>query len=187
MGTPYSVSASVTVTAPGAGTPGGSITVSDGTDNCVITLPAPSCNLTSTTTGAKTLTATYDGDASFNGSVSAGVPHAVNPAGPTPTTTAVTLVNPTTAVYGQTVNVTVQVTASSGALAPTGGVTVTAGGEHLQRDARTGERARRGRIVRTRATARPRRSRRTPSPRRTRATRRSRAACPRAAATAASR
>ena len=126
-GSPYSVSASVAVTAPGAGTPGGSITVSDGTDNCVITLPAPSCNLTSTTTGAKTLTATYGGDASFNGSVSAGVPHQVNPAGPTPTTTAVTLVNPGTAVYGQAVNVTVQVTASSGAVAPNGSVTVTAG------------------------------------------------------------
>ena len=124
---PYSVTASVTVNAPGAGVPGGSITVTDGTDNCVITLPAAACNLTSTTTGAKTLTATYGSDASFNGSASLGVPHQVNPAGPTPTTTAVTLVAPATAVYGQTVSVTVQVTAGSGVLPPDGGVTVTAG------------------------------------------------------------
>jgi len=124
----YSLTVSVAPVAPGAGTPGGTITVSDGTDNCVITLPAPSCNLTSTTSGAKTLVATYAGDSSFNGSVSAGVPHQVNSGGPTATTTAVTLVNPATAVFGQTVSVTVQTTASGGAVAPDGSVTVTAGG-----------------------------------------------------------
>ncbi len=127
VNTAYAVTASVTVTSPGQGTPAGSITVSDGTDSCVITLPNPSCNLTSTTTGAKNLVATYNGDASFNGSVSASAPHNVSPAGPTPTTSAVTQVTPSPAVYGQTVSVTVQVTASSGALAPTGGVVVTAG------------------------------------------------------------
>ena len=127
VNTPYSVTVSVAPIAPGAGTPGGTITVSDGPDNCVITLPAPSCNLTSTTSGGKTLVATYAGDGNFNGSVSAGVSHQVNPAGPTATTTAVTLVNPATAVFGQAVAVTVQVTASGGAVAPGGSVAVTAG------------------------------------------------------------
>jgi hypothetical protein len=127
VGAAYSVTVSVVPVAPGAGTPGGAITVSDGTDNCVITLPAPSCNLTSTTSGAKTLVATYAGDASFSGSVSAGVAHQVNAGGPTATTTAVTQVNPATAVFGQAVSITVQVTASGGAIAPDGSVTVTAG------------------------------------------------------------
>src|SRR6185369_16116201 len=44
-------------------------TITDGTSNCTITLPAPPlCNLTSTTPGQKTLTATYSGDGNFNGS-----------------------------------------------------------------------------------------------------------------------
>ncbi|MEO7252943.1 MAG: Ig-like domain repeat protein [Casimicrobium sp.] len=77
VGSPIAVAATVSVTAPGAGTPGGTITVSDGTANCVITLPAASCNLTPTSTGAKTLTATYGGNGSFNNSTSAGVSHTV--------------------------------------------------------------------------------------------------------------
>jgi hypothetical protein len=75
---PIAVTAGVAVTAPGAGTPSGTIAISDGTSNCVITLPATSCNLTPTSAGAKTLTATYGGDASFNSSVSAGAAHTVN-------------------------------------------------------------------------------------------------------------
>ena len=79
VGQAYAVTASVAVNAPGAGTPTGAITVSDGTDACTITLPATSCNLTSTTTGGKTLTATYNGDTNFNPSpASAGVAHTVN-------------------------------------------------------------------------------------------------------------
>src|SRR5262249_9093260 len=55
-GQAYAVTANVTVNAPGMGTPTGTITVSDGTGGtCTITLPATSCNLTSTTAGAKTL------------------------------------------------------------------------------------------------------------------------------------
>jgi hypothetical protein len=74
---PIAVTATVAATAPGAGTPTGSITVSDGTDSCVITLPATSCNLTPTTDGAKTLVATYSGEARFLGSASAGTAHDV--------------------------------------------------------------------------------------------------------------
>ena len=80
VGQAYTVTVSLTVNSPGAGTPTGTITVSDGTDTCTITLPATSCNLTSTTPGAKTLTATYNGDGvNFNASPpSAGAPHTVN-------------------------------------------------------------------------------------------------------------
>lgn len=79
VGQAYAVTASVAVNSPGAGTPTGTITVSDGSQTCTITLPATSCNLTSTTAGNKTLTATYNGDANFNQSpASAGVMHTVN-------------------------------------------------------------------------------------------------------------
>jgi hypothetical protein len=57
----------------------GTITISDGIASCPITLPATNCNLTPTSAGAKTLTATYRGDARFNGSTSPGVGHTVNP------------------------------------------------------------------------------------------------------------
>ena len=75
---PIAVTASVTVTPPGVGTPAGTIAVGDGTANCLITLPATGCNLYPSGAGTKTLTATYAGDAFLNGSVSAGVSHTVN-------------------------------------------------------------------------------------------------------------
>jgi len=62
---------------PGAGSPTGDVTVSDGTDDCTGTVAAGTCTLTPTTSGTKTLTATYAGDANFNGSVSTGVSHTV--------------------------------------------------------------------------------------------------------------
>ena len=80
LGAPIAVTASVAVTAPGAGTPTGTITVSDGSANCVITLPATGCNLIPLSAGATTLTATYAGDGSFLGSVSPGVGHTVTTA-----------------------------------------------------------------------------------------------------------
>ncbi|MBK7474276.1 MAG: Ig-like domain repeat protein [Betaproteobacteria bacterium] len=126
---PIAVTAGVVAVVPGAGTPTGTIVVtsSPGGENCTITLPATSCNVTPAAAGAKTLTAAYSGDANFEVSASAGVGHTVNPGGATPTTTAVTLVNPATAVFGQTVAVTVAVTAGSGVVAPSGSVTVNAG------------------------------------------------------------
>ncbi len=119
VNTAYTVSFAVAVTAPGAGTPTGNVTVSDGTDSCVAAASAGSCALTSTTVGAKTLVATYAGDANFAGSVSAGAAHTVNLIG---TTTTITGVNPATIVLGQAV--TVSFTVSGGA---TGNVTVSDG------------------------------------------------------------
>ena len=80
VGMPIAVIAGVSVTFPGSGSPSGTITVSDGTANCVITLPATACSLTPLTVGAKTLTAVYAGDANFTGSTSPGVAQTVNAA-----------------------------------------------------------------------------------------------------------
>ena len=127
VGQSYAVGASVAINAPGAGTPTGSISVSDGTGaTCTITLPATSCNLTGTTAGAKTLTATYNGDANYNASpTSSGAPHTVNKAD---TTAAVTGDSPDPSTPGQVVTVTYSVSVTSpGAGAPTGNVLVSDG------------------------------------------------------------
>jgi hypothetical protein len=43
----------------------GTVTISDGTTSCQLTLPAASCTITTTVAGAKTLTVTYAGDDNF--------------------------------------------------------------------------------------------------------------------------
>ena len=61
---------SVAVNAPASGTPTGNVTVSDGTQSCTGTVAAGTCNITFTSAGAKSLTATYAGDTNFNSSTS---------------------------------------------------------------------------------------------------------------------
>lgn len=119
VGETIPVTYSVTVNAPGAGTPGGSVTVTDGTDACVGSVAQAACALTLTTAGAKTLTATYAGDADFQSSFGT-EPHQVTGA---PTTLTMSDV-PDPSVVGQSVTVSFQVTASAGGT-PTGNVTVT--------------------------------------------------------------
>ena len=46
IGYPITVTASVAVIAPASGTPSGSVTITDGSANCVITLPANHCTFT---------------------------------------------------------------------------------------------------------------------------------------------
>jgi hypothetical protein len=65
LGQPSVVTATVAVTAPGAGTPTGTIAISDGAASCSILLPASTCNLTPTSAGTKTISANYSGDAAF--------------------------------------------------------------------------------------------------------------------------
>ncbi len=123
-GQSYSVAAGVAVNAPGAGTPTGSLTVSDGSATCTINFPSTSCNLTSTTAGAKNITATYNGDGSFNSSTSAAAAHQVNKAN---TTTTVTSTG-SAAVVGQAYAVNWSTTVSSpGAGTLAGNVTVSDG------------------------------------------------------------
>src|SRR5439155_309503 len=84
-----------------------------------------SCALTPTTAGAKTLVATYAGDANFATSASAGTAHTVNTAA---TTTAITGQTPNPSTLGQPVSFTFTVTATApGSGTPTGTVTVTDG------------------------------------------------------------
>ncbi|HEV8122979.1 MAG TPA: Ig-like domain repeat protein [Gemmatimonadales bacterium] len=122
QGQAYTVDYTVSVTAPGAGTPTGSVIVSDGLDTCSGTVAAGSCSLTSSTTGTKSLVATYQGDGDFTGSASPGVSHTVNSAG---STTTITSDNPDPSVIGQGITVNFSVTSGGGT--PTGAVTVSDG------------------------------------------------------------
>src|SRR6185503_12791878 len=92
------VNFTVVAVAPGAGTPTGNVTVSDGVDSCTGSVAAGSCSLILSTPGARTLTATYVGDSNFNGSSSAGEPHTVNLFA---TTTTITADTPDPSVVGQ--------------------------------------------------------------------------------------
>ena len=90
VGQAVTVNFTVVANAPGAGTPTGNVTVSDGVNSVVATVAAGTGSLTLNTSGNRTLTATYAGDADFNGSTSAGVAHTVNaPAAPDYTVTTI--------------------------------------------------------------------------------------------------
>src|SRR5262249_13216831 len=109
----------------GGGTPTGNVTVSDGAVSCTGTVAAGQCALTFTAAGARSLTATYAGDGSFNGSASAAEAHAVDKAD---TTTAITSDSPDPSDVGQAVTVNFTVApAAPGAGTPTGNVTVSDG------------------------------------------------------------
>lgn len=124
-GESVTVNYNVTVNAPGAGTPTGNVTVSDGVDSCTATVAAGQCTLSLGTLGARTLTATYAGDANFNGSTSAGVSHQVNKAN---TTTTITADTPDPSDVGQVVTVQYNVTVNApSAGTPAGNVTVSDG------------------------------------------------------------
>ena len=84
VNSPITVTAVVAVAPPGAGSPSEAFTATDGSAICVIPTSGASCNLTPTTAGPKTLTASYPGNlVSFNGSVSPGVSHTVTGGGTT--------------------------------------------------------------------------------------------------------
>ena len=129
VGEAVSVQWTVTVNSPGAlGAPlTGNVTVSDGTDSCVADVSAGQCNITFTSAGAKSLTATYAGDLNYNGSASTpATPHTVNKSN---TTTTITADNPDPSTPGQSVTVEWTVTVDSpGSGTPTGNVTVTVSG-----------------------------------------------------------
>ena len=128
VGQSVTVNYSVSVNAPGSGTPTGNVTVSAGTDNCTGTVAAGSCSIAFTTPGAKSLTASYAGNTNFSGSSSTpGTAHTVNQAS---TTTTITSDLPDPSVVGQaiTFNYSVAVT-SPGSGTPTGNVTVSGGSD----------------------------------------------------------
>lgn len=129
VGQPYAVAVTV---AGSTNAPTGSITVTDGTDSCgpvaltVGTAPnsTATCNLTSTTAGAKTLTATYAPSGMFVGSNDT-EPHQVNPAA-----TTLALSGPATVRMGTPATYTATLTVQApGAGTPAGTVTVSAGAD----------------------------------------------------------
>jgi hypothetical protein len=112
----------VNVTVTGAGVaPGGTVAITGADTNCTITLAngSGSCNAIFGTSGAKTLTATYGGDANYTGSLDTEA-HTV---GQGATTTTITAHTPDPSVPGQAV--TVIVTVSGAGAAPTGTVAIT--------------------------------------------------------------
>lgn len=66
VGEPITVAFAVSVQAPGAGLPTGTVTVTDSIDVCQATLPAASCQIRIKTAGNRTLTVSYSGDADFD-------------------------------------------------------------------------------------------------------------------------
>jgi CSLREA domain-containing protein/uncharacterized repeat protein (TIGR01451 family) len=115
---------SVTVNPPGAGTPTGTVMVTDGAQSCVDTVAAGSCSIPFTDAGTHSLTATYSGDANFNASVGTGSQSVV----PADTSTTITSNLPDPTVVGQSLVVQFSVVpVSPGAGTPTGTVTVSDG------------------------------------------------------------
>jgi len=120
-----SVGITFTVTPPGAGTPTGVVTVTDGTQSCTATLPATTCNITFTSASVKSLTAQYSGNSNFNSATSVSAGHTVNKAN---TTTSITSIAPSPALFGQATAITAAVSvAAPGAGTPTGVITITDG------------------------------------------------------------
>src|SRR2546422_1973861 len=108
FGQSVTFTATVTVTAPGAGSPTGTVNFVDGATNigsCSLPAAAPfSCTFSTSALSVAThsITATYVGDGNFNTSTSAAVSQVVNKANTTTTLTSST--NPS--VFGQSVTFT---------------------------------------------------------------------------------
>ncbi len=115
-----SVAIGVTVSGSGA-TPTGTVTISGADVNCTITLAggSGSCNIVFNTTGAKTITATYSGDANYAPSSDTEA-HSVVLG---PSTVTITAHTPDPSVVGQ--SVAVSVTVSGAGATPTGTVAIT--------------------------------------------------------------
>ena len=120
-GQSVSFSSTVSVTAPGAGTPTGTITFKEGaTTICTGTVAAgtASCSSSTLTVGAHPVTATYDGDTNFlASSASAALTHNVNKAN----SAAVLVTSGTPSAFSSAVTFTVTFSASApGVGTPTG-------------------------------------------------------------------
>ena len=68
VGSALTTNVGLSVVAPGAGMPTGTILVAaSATEQCTITLPATQCQLVLTTVGSRNIDVSYPGDANFNG------------------------------------------------------------------------------------------------------------------------
>jgi hypothetical protein len=118
--------ATIAVTAPGSGTPTGTVVFKDGTTTITgcsavaVASGKATCTTSYPGVGSQAITATYSGDTNFAGSASTTVTQAVNQAATT--TTVTSSANPSRVHQSVTFTATVAVTAP-GAGAPTGTVT----------------------------------------------------------------
>jgi hypothetical protein len=104
--------------------PTGTVFVTDGVNSCISTPATGQCSLILETSGTRTLSASYSGDATFRGD-SASVSHTVNGYA---TTTTITADSPDPSTQGQTVSVSYSVVANDPSKgAPSGNVTVSDG------------------------------------------------------------
>ena len=74
---PVTVQVALSVVPPNTGIPTGSVAVSSGAATCMINLPANSCQITLTSSGAQSIAASYSGDAAFLPVISPAVSHTV--------------------------------------------------------------------------------------------------------------
>jgi hypothetical protein len=131
-GQPVTLTVTIAVVAPGAGTPMGSVQFFVGTTSLgTASLSGNSAILMTTTlpVGTDSLTAQYLGDSNFTVSTSSAVSVTINPSGIATTTTLTSSTNPS--IFGQSVNLTATVAPSSGSGTPTGSVTFYAGSTPL--------------------------------------------------------
>ena len=128
VGQQVTIGYQVSVDAPAAGNPGGTVTVSDGNQSCnggVSSGGAGSCQIAFNSAGTHTISATYNGDANFHESESAEQSHTVTKANATIT---ITGDDPDPSAVGQSVTVEYTVTnGQAGGGNPTGNVTITDG------------------------------------------------------------
>lgn len=115
VGEAVTVNYSVSVVSPGSGTPGGTVTVSGGSQSCTASVSTGSCPLTFTSAGTKSISAHYNGDANYAASTSATVDHTVNALATTTTVTS----SKSSSVWSESVTFTATVSASSGTPAGT--------------------------------------------------------------------
>jgi len=131
LGQPVTFTATITPVAPGAGTPGGTVTfVIGGSGGGTFVRPVvggvATLSLSSLGSGSHAITAIYGGNTTFLPSTGSGT-HTVNPGSAATTTTVVSAPDPT--VFGQPVTFTATVTANPPATGtPTGTVTFTVTG-----------------------------------------------------------
>jgi hypothetical protein len=107
-----------------SGTPTGTVTVSDANGGgCTGSAPSGSCTYTPNGTGTRTITASYEGNASFQSSNDTEQHTVAEPPPPEGTTTEITAVNPEPSDPGAPVTVSFAVTSGSGI--PNGNVRIT--------------------------------------------------------------
>jgi hypothetical protein len=123
QGQSVTLSAKVTVTSPGAGTPSGTVQFFNGTTSLgsgTVTNGVATLNVTSLPIGANSITANYQGSANFSASTSPAFTQTVT--GTAASATSLTAV-PTSSIFGQSVTLTATVTHGTGGTGtPTGTV-----------------------------------------------------------------